>query len=104
MNIDNYLGKNIAIQCETKEEAIELGEFLHNNKRRWLNGEWYLNNMNWDTYEADTCYNLYRGTFGNRNGYLDRDFIIYKYKNIAKTSKHFISNNKIQNMIRYGIF
>ena len=45
-----------AIQCTTKEQAIELFEELAASGYRWRGGDSLLNNSNWDTYKTGTCY------------------------------------------------
>ena len=99
---------NTVVHCETEQQAIELLTEAHNNGFKWLDGKKYINENNFDIYNNETCYYIYRGTYANikyreevgnkilkfeeckiMNKLLDVDFIIQKdNKTIVLDIKH----------------
>lgn len=61
-NLNDYKGE-YAMHCNTKEEAENFCRFLHQNGRRWCNGNSYLQSDNWDRFKIDTIYYFNLGTY-----------------------------------------
>lgn len=56
------------IHTPTLKEAVELCRALHNMELTWRTGGTYQDN-NFSTYESETCYNLYEGSYSDRMWY-----------------------------------
>lgn len=63
-NLNDYKGKYV-MHCKTKEEAESFCRFLHQNGRRWCNGDSYLDPNSWDFYKIDTVYCFNEGMYDN---------------------------------------
>lgn len=61
-NLNDYKS-GYAMHCKTKEEAESFCRFLHQNGRRWCNGNSYLQFDNWDRFKIDTIYYFNLGTY-----------------------------------------
>lgn len=61
-NLNDYRG-NYVMHCKTEEEAESFCRFLHQNGRRWCNGDSYLEFNSWDNYERETVYCFNEGTY-----------------------------------------
>lgn len=60
---EELLTKEIAVQCETKEQAKALLKWLHFKGKRWSNGESYLEVNYWNKFKDNTCYEIHEGTY-----------------------------------------
>lgn len=59
-----------AIHCDTEEKANDLLIVLNRLGKKWLSGESYLADNNWNSYKAKTCYGL-DGSYGDFDCYDD---------------------------------
>lgn len=97
MRLENYIDKNVVIQCENIEEAIELMELADEVGYVWRNGERYTKvNHRWRDYEERSCYNLFSGGYGSIEYYKNCGFNVIKFNDI-KINRKYLSKNKIQN-------
>ena len=56
-NFADYKGK-YAMNCKTEEEAQEFCRLMHEDGRKWVRGNSYLEIINWGGYKSATCYNF----------------------------------------------
>lgn len=63
-NLNDYKG-NYVMHCKTKEEAESFCRFLHQNGRKWCNGDSYLEDDYWNDYERDTVYYFNEDSYCN---------------------------------------
>lgn len=65
---------NIAVHCETEEEANDFCKKMHEHGLKWCGGKSYLSYNYWSAYKKDICYD-------NTGGYSPYDY--YKNKNFT---------------------
>lgn len=79
--ISDYVRNNrVAINCSSEKDAKELLEIAHNSGGMWINGDSYLEKINWNEYKKDTCYCLNGGRYGHINYYVDESIRILFYE------------------------
>lgn len=79
--ISDYVRNNrIAINCSSEKDAKQLLEIAHNSGGMWINGDSYLEKINWNEYKKDTCYCLNGGRYGHINYYVDESIRILFYE------------------------
>lgn len=81
------LGKNDVIHCSTLEEALAICQLMHDNGLKWCNGKTYIAVNDWNTYEENTCYRPYDGT------YTEIDYFKRYNHNIIPASQFLNSDN-----------
>ena len=60
-NGDNRKTDEIAVHCETKEEAKDFCRQMNNHELKWKDGQSYLGDYIWDKIMEDTCYDNHGG-------------------------------------------
>ncbi len=79
--ISDYVRNNkVAINCSSEKDAKQLLEIAHNSGGMWINGDSYLEKINWNEYKKDTCYCFYTGRYGHINYYVDESIRILFYE------------------------
>lgn len=78
-NIEDYEGRYV-MHCATIFEAISFTNYLHNIKRRWSNGQKYVNNHTWESYKEETAYNFNLNTYGAASDYQRDGYTILEWK------------------------
>ena len=58
INLKPIAGKNIAISCPTKEDAIEFSKVCKDNGLKWASGDEIIDNIKYDKYGEYTCYEI----------------------------------------------
>ena len=74
--------QELAIHCETEEEAKTLLSAFDKMGKKWSTGNRYTEFNNWNNYGQKTIY-YNDGTYGNLNHIGER--MVYKFKNIELT-------------------
>lgn len=87
-NIDDYTGKYV-MHCKTEKEAKDFCKYLHNDDRRWSNGDSYLSDTNYNMYQSDTAYAFNEGKYSDvdwykRNNYTILEWSDFMYQNFTK--------------------
>lgn len=77
--------KNVAVNCQTPEEAKELLSWANRNGFRWFDGCSYENIHRWDLFGKETVYHIWKGTFGNVTSALSEGIDILGYKDALLT-------------------
>ena len=84
--------ENIAIRCETEDEANRCCELADRLGWTWWQGDSYVDTDNcWSWYKNETCYNFIRGTYQSTSHWKEHGLNI-------KPASWFLENFKIQNM------
>ena len=84
--------ENIAIHCETEEEANKCCELADKLGWKWWQGDSYIETDNcWNHFKKDTCYIFERGTYQDFPHLKRLEFDI-------KSASWFLANFKIQDM------
>ena len=58
INLKPIAGKNIAISCPTKEDAIEFSKVCKANGLKWASGDEIIDNIRYNKYGEYTCYEI----------------------------------------------
>ena len=78
-NWEEFLASyDIAVYCNTEEQAIDFCKKMHEHWLQWSNGESYLDKTNWDQDEEGLCYTSY-GSYSNFEYYAENDYTILKW-------------------------
>lgn len=56
MNINDIIGKNIVVHCDTEEKANKFLQECEKRGFKWINGDNPMCYTNWSVFESDTCY------------------------------------------------
>lgn len=87
--LSKFKTEDIAINCETEDEAKVLCNWMHSGGLEWNDGFSYLNETNWVSYQEETCYTG-KGMFGTKAGSYP-NWEIIKFKDCVIPKKLFIS-------------
>lgn len=88
MKFEDIIGKKIAVNCKTKEEAKEFIRIAYENGYHWLANK-TIKATNYEVYEADTCYNISsnrRIYFGTKKWYNSDYYRIINFNEISINS------------------
>ena len=77
-NIDDHPG-NVVMHCKTQEEAESFCQYLHENGRKWCDGNRYIAGTHWVAYESQTAYNFNKGSYGSYGYYENEGFTILEW-------------------------
>ena len=77
-NIDDHKVK-VVMHCKTEEEARTFCQYLHENGRKWYDGETYTKNIHWNTYEEETAYRFNDGCYCDLSYYRRQGFTILEW-------------------------
>ena len=82
--IKDFKNDEIAINCQTEEEAIEFLAYLNSKGLKWQNGDNLTGEPCWKTYDEDTCYVLSpKGIeFSPVDYYLQKGYYIIPYARV----------------------
>lgn len=84
--------ENVAIHCETEDEANRCCELADRLGWTWWQGDSYVDTDNcWSWYKNETCYNFIRGTYQSTSHWKEHGLNI-------KPASWFLENFKIQDM------
>lgn len=76
--LEFLLSDNIAVYCNTEEQAIDFCRRMHEHGLHWSSRESYLDKTSWGTYRKETCYTSY-GSYSNFEFYASNDYTILKW-------------------------
>ena len=71
----------LIINCKTIEQAIIFCKASNKLRKRWNNGEKYIDDYSWNRYEEDTCYNN-RNTYSFKSWYQENGYKILNFEDI----------------------
>ena len=74
-----YVGKKIAVHCNTEEKANEFLALAHTYGYKWRSGHSYLEYNNWQVKEEETCYYLDCGEYAGLQYFKDYCYKIIEY-------------------------
>lgn len=74
-----YVGEKLVVNCRSEEEANEFLKLADSFGYKWRNEDSYLYTNNWDTYEEDTCYHIYDGTYTSLDYFTKYNYKIVEY-------------------------
>lgn len=86
--VDDYFGKDVAMHCETEEEAVSFLGYLDSFGLTWNSGISYLTRTNYNRFKSDTCYNFNHGVFDQINYYIENEYLILEYKDFDWADCH----------------
>ena len=76
--LEFLIGNNIAVCCNTKEQAIDFCKKMHERGLKWCMGQSYLKTTYWETYEKETCYTG-RGTYSSLEYYKNNNYTVLEW-------------------------
>lgn len=74
----------VAIHCETKEEAEQLLKWAHSQGLKWNTKKSYLSGTAYDIHKDKTCYSLYTGRYTEVSFYKSEGYKIIKFSSIPE--------------------
>lgn len=74
--LSDYIGKKIAVNCTTPEQAEEFCKLMHENGLKWITGSSLLNSTNWDCYKKNTFYSIDGVQVADKQFWLDKGYEI----------------------------
>lgn len=77
-DINKYEGKYV-MHCKTEEEAESFCQYLHENGRKWCNGDHYTGNTRWDWYKEKTAYRFNGGCYSDLPYYISEGYTILEW-------------------------
>lgn len=93
-NIDDHPGK-VVMHCKTKEEAESFCQYLHENRKKWCNGETYMANTSWDIYGKNTVYVFNQGCYGSYGYCEENGYTILEWSDYME---HTMLNRTVSNL------
>ena len=87
------LVENTVVHCPTEELANKILKIAHDNGYKWCSGYSYISRNNWEHYKENTCYNIVKGTYCDKEYSLDRHYTII-------SAKQFLINNLKQEIMK----
>lgn len=84
-DFDSFDNGILAVNCMTKESAINFLEFLDDNDYVWSSGIPLVNETYWNTHESNSCYSSYGHDvmFSNTGFYESEDYKIARWEVIV---------------------
>ena len=76
--------ENEYIHCLTEYEANQVLQIAHDNGYRWCDGESFIHQGIWEEYEANTCYDIAGGVYGDFGLIKSRGYTIIKAEEFLK--------------------
>ena len=91
-NPEEYKGY-FCIRCRTRDESLELSEFLDDLGLKWCNGSSYIDLDNWYMYMEDTCYFFNEGTYGDATYAENEGYTILEFSELGfDTTEWFVDD------------
>ena len=87
--------ENLAIHCETEDEADALFKVFSSMGKCWASGEMYGSKTKWCMYGEQTCYSN-TGTYGNRQTYEEDHYKIYEFSHTDVAAEKIIPDDAMQ--------
>ena len=81
INLEDFVKRDIAIHCDTREKAEDLFNFLHEKGLNWVSGSVLITHTNYKNYEKYTCYDYDEGiNYTSMDWYKNHEFQIYEWE------------------------
>ena len=87
MNIQEAIKEKTVIHCKTKSEAIRILAMASDLGYKWMDGEDYTCNDNWDIYKDQTYYHIFKGRYSKHAYVNDPSFTIINSTDITDMKK-----------------
>lgn len=78
---------SIVVHCETEEQATEFLDEADKNGFKWNTNDSYAIFTKYDAYEKETCYNIFKGTFADKEFYKGVSYKILKFEECKMKNK-----------------
>ena len=85
-DIEKYRNGRFVMHCKTEAEARDFCNYLHSMGRRWSNGRSYLEEIHYNSYGSNTCYNFKIGQFCRIHWYTERNYNILEWSDFMNES------------------
>ena len=96
INLEDFVKRDIAIHCDTREKAEDLFNFLHEKGLNWVSGSVLITHTNYKNYEKYTCYDYSKGiNYTSMDWYKNHEFQIYEWE-IFDEETNIISFDEIE--------
>ena len=96
INLEDFVKRDIAIHCDTREKAEDLFNFLHEKGLNWVSGSVLITHTNYKNYEKYTCYDYDEGiNYTSMDWYKNHEFQIYEWE-IFDEETNIISFDEIE--------
>lgn len=90
-----YIGKGLAVNCDTEEKANEFLKLADSFGYMWGSGKRYIKYCNWEYYKSNTIYCIKNGTFENMKYTRDKKIVSYPQHPIQFTKSDLKSGDKV---------
>ena len=97
---EELLTKEIAVQCETEEQADVLLNWLHFKGKKWGDGESYLVSNRWYRNENNTCYEIQDGIYAHVDFYKESNVPIISFAEAIDLTKNQIVEPVVKGWFR----
>ena len=83
-NWEEFLASdNIAVYCDTEEQAIDFCRRMHEHGLHWSSGESYLDKTSWVPYVEEQCYTSY-GCHSSLDYYTRNEYTVLKWSDYIR--------------------